>query len=458
MSRIPLSGGEHSVDESLLDSCVQAVQMGRYFNKIEPELLRKMLVHGELLNLKKDDFLIREGDDSPPEMYILIEGSLAVESQSKFILRLELPGDVIGELSAINQAPRSADVLAVDKNATHASIFYVVFAHLLAEKLRITTAQSLTRKNERVISSDEIKVAIIDESQVDRLLLRGVVEFNWAEAQIVEYDSFEKFIQKSTEHHFELIIADIQFAHSYKNDKDAFTEAFKAMKIHGSPTYIISDYCNDSIQREFLMKLGADELEVKPYSLFDVKHTIAKFKVWFYKHQELDQIERDADTDRLTGLANRRRLDEFLEALFTLYPENKQGFSMVISDVDNFKHYNDTHGHQMGDVVLSRVASIFAKNVRRGDLAARFGGEEFVMVLPNCGMKKAISIAEKLRKSLEDEVFPYQDQQPTGNLTATFGVASYPGPATLDEMLKWADDCLYRGKEAGRNVVIAADQ
>jgi diguanylate cyclase (GGDEF)-like protein len=156
-------------------------------------------------------------------------------------------------------------------------------------------------------------------------------------------------------------------------------------------------------------------------------------------------------------MANRRKLDEFMEALVTLYPEERKPFSLIIADVDNFKHYNDTHGHQMGDVVLATVASIFKARVRRGDLAARFGGEEFVMMLPKCNKDNALKIAEKLRKAVEDEDIPYQEQQPLGNLTATFGAATYPDDAdTLELLLKKADECLYVGKEQGRNCVIGA--
>ncbi|MEC8271083.1 MAG: GGDEF domain-containing protein, partial [SAR324 cluster bacterium] len=160
---------------------------------------------------------------------------------------------------------------------------------------------------------------------------------------------------------------------------------------------------------------------------------------------------------RLTGLANRRRLDEFVEALVTLYPEERAPFSLIITDVDNFKHYNDTHGHQMGDVVLARIAGILKKRVRRGDLAARFGGEEFVVILPKCDSGNAMLIAEQLRSAVEEEDIPYQEQQPLGNLTATFGVATFPDDADdVEVLLKKADDCLYHGKEAGRNVVVSA--
>jgi diguanylate cyclase (GGDEF)-like protein len=131
---------------------------------------------------------------------------------------------------------------------------------------------------------------------------------------------------------------------------------------------------------------------------------------------------------------------------------------LIITDVDNFKHYNDTHGHQMGDVVLASIAAILKRSVRRGDLAARFGGEEFVVLLPKCDKPAALKIAKKLRQAVEEEEIPYQEQQPSGNLTATFGVATYPFDAeNVDMLLKRADECLYQGKEAGRNVVIGAE-
>jgi diguanylate cyclase (GGDEF)-like protein len=152
-------------------------------------------------------------------------------------------------------------------------------------------------------------------------------------------------------------------------------------------------------------------------------------------------------------------MDEFLDAMLTLFPEEKKPFSFIIADVDHFKHYNDTHGHQLGDVVLASVASIFKNNIRRGDLAARFGGEEFVVILPNCKKDNAVQIGHKLRMAIAEEKIPFQEQQPMGNLTCTFGVATFPEDADTKELLlKKADDCLYKGKAAGRNMVVAAER
>ena len=475
MLRIPLLRSDddlaRSEEHPELDTFVHIIHSGRYFNKLDPVLLKEVLKQGELLSLEAEEYLIREGDTSAPEMYILLEGSLAVISESRFILRLELPGDVAGELAVISPAPRSADVVAetdcrlivfsndafhVAETSSQVPVFYLMLAHIMAEKLRVTTAQSLLRKDARVYPTDSPKIAIIDVTSVDRLVVRGALQNVWEEAETVEYEDPQGFIDNPLRYHFELLIVDVIFD-SPKSEGDTLKGLISALKMHGAPIFAISSFCNDSLRRVKLTEQGVDELLGKPYSIFDLKHTLSKFRTWYYKDKELDHAEHAADTDRLTNLANRRRLDEFMSALVTLYPENKQPFSMVMSDVDNFKHYNDTHGHQMGDVVLAMVASIFSRNVRKGDLAARFGGEEFVVVLPNCSKPSAAIVAEKLRKAIEEEAFPYQEQQPTGNLTVTFGVATFPDDAEdIETLLKKADDCLYKGKQAGRNIVVPA--
>ena len=121
MLRMPLLRSDddpaRSEEHPELDTFVHIIHSGRFFNKLDPVLLKEVLKQGELLSLEAEEYLIREKDTSPPEMYILLEGSLAVISESRFILRLELPGDVAGEMAVISPAPRSADVVA-EVNAT----------------------------------------------------------------------------------------------------------------------------------------------------------------------------------------------------------------------------------------------------------------------------------------------------------------------------------------------------
>lgn len=454
-----------------LDEFVKILQGSRYFKSVNPTVLKRILQLGQLFTLEKDEHLIKQGDESPPELYILLEGSLAVLAHGKFILRLELPGDIAGELALLTPGPRSAEVVAetsskiiafsqnvfaVNENSENVPVFYLMFSYILAEKLKLTTAQSLVRKNSRVIAPEKTQIALIDENEIDRLIINGVIRSQWNEANVTQFDNMMAFVDNSVNHNFDLFIVDLNFNHAFENVDEAIKSVVKTLKIHGIPIFVISALCADALEREKMMRLGVSELLPKPFSIFDLKHSILKSRVGYYQQRELDLIEQDADTDRLTGLANRRRLDQFLEALYMIYPDNRKPFSLIISDVDNFKHYNDSHGHQMGDVVLSEVASVFSQTLRKGDLAARFGGEEFVMVLPNCEKANAVRVAEKLRQAIEQHDFPCQDQQPLGTLTATFGIANYPEDAQdVEELLKKADECLYLGKEEGRNKVIA---
>ena len=460
-------------DHPELERLVARIHQGRYFRRIRVNLLKNMIRHGTLLYLEEDEYLLREGEEENiQEMYILVNGSLAVMSQSKFILRLQLAGDVVGEVAVIDPAPRSADVVAeedcqliafsgdlfqVEDDAQMAPIFYVMFAHVLAEKLRVTTAQSLIRRDNRVSSEKYLKVAVIDSSEIERNIILGILEKTWPEIHPVEYSSGEDFLKNPLEHRFSLFIVDILSFQKDGDENDQFKHAFGTMRIHGVPVFVISEYCAHPAKRDLIREHGAEEILGKPYAIEDVIHRIEKFRLSFYQQKELDRVEIASETDQLTGVANRRRMDEYLEALVALVPEKMKSFSFIITDVDNFKHYNDTNGHQMGDIVLAKVASTLSKNIRRGDLAARYGGEEFVVILPSCSLENAYNVAEKLRKLVEEVVFPHQEKQPTGNLTATFGVSSFPPAKTIKELIQQADHCLYRGKEAGRNVVITAD-
>jgi diguanylate cyclase (GGDEF)-like protein len=126
-------------------------------------------------------------------------------------------------------------------------------------------------------------------------------------------------------------------------------------------------------------------------------------------------------------------------------------------DVDNFKHYNDTNGHQLGDEVLKGVARILQSSVRSSDLAARYGGEEFVIVLPETKKEMAVVIAEKMRRAVTEHDFPNARKQPLGFVSASFGVSTFSEDADDGEgLLKAADECLYVAKEQGRNMVVKA--
>ncbi len=454
------------------DSVVEIISSGRYFKLLAPQILANVLRQGSLITLQKDHYLIREGSVEPPELYILVEGSLAIVCNDKFILRQDLPGDVVGEMAVIQCAPRSADVLAetdcrlivfpaelfnVDGYSDQASVLYVLFSHILAAKLRITTAQSMIRKNMRVTSQGHIRVGIVDANTADLAMISSAVEESWPEANITEFANPPEFVDYNHSQRFDLVIADTETLGDIQRDGNLTSTFIKSMQLHGAHIVIVSACCNSPGNRELIIDMGADDLIAKPCATFELNHVIRKSRTSYLKNLELDKVETEAQTDRLTGLANRRRLDQFMEALITVYPDSRVPFSLIMTDIDDFKHYNDTNGHQMGDLVLRKVAVAFGNKVRRGDLAARFGGEEFIFVLPDCGKDRALELAETLRATVESTVFPHQEKQPTGSITMTLGVATYPQDAhDLATLLRKADDCLYVGKEKGKNVVIGA--
>ena len=166
------------------------------------------------------------------------------------------------------------------------------------------------------------------------------------------------------------------------------------------------------------------------------------------------RLEAMATTDPLTHLSNRRALLDRLAIELDRARRYGTVVSLLMLDVDHFKRINDTHGHLVGDDVLREMGGVLQHAVRAVDVVARFGGEEFVVVLPETGPEGAVAFAERLREKIESHVFRHGESV-TPRLTASIGVASYPGlrVETTDDLIARADEALYRAKTDGRNRV-----
>ncbi|MDW8019889.1 MAG: GGDEF domain-containing protein [Chloroherpetonaceae bacterium] len=169
-------------------------------------------------------------------------------------------------------------------------------------------------------------------------------------------------------------------------------------------------------------------------------------------NEKNEELNRLIITDEKTQLYNFRYFKSQLHQEVVRSRRFGEPFSLIMVDVDKFKHYNDTNGHLLGDEVLKKVARLIRQECRETDVPARFGGEEFAVLLPRTDKEEAKFVAERIRKAIEDEVFINQEKQPGGNLTASLGIATFPTDAnTEEELVSVADIALYEAKARGRN-------
>ncbi|MBN2535489.1 MAG: GGDEF domain-containing protein [Spirochaetales bacterium] len=167
-----------------------------------------------------------------------------------------------------------------------------------------------------------------------------------------------------------------------------------------------------------------------------------------------DEASRRAITDELTGAYNRRFLDNSLDDYFETAKKNKKPLTLIMADLDYFRQINEAYGHEMGDKTILEVVKVFKKKLRETDILARYGGDEFTVLLPDTTLTVACNIAEEIRKEVEKLDFLSDMTGPVTSLSTSQGIASFPETAdTLTALRKKADDALYQAKENGRNRV-----
>lgn len=208
---------------------------------------------------------------------------------------------------------------------------------------------------------------------------------------------------------------------------------------------------NNEQDEEYGLNLGAIDYITKPF-----KPSILKARVKNHlqlKHYR-DCLTRIGMVDGLTGIPNRRRFDETISLEWRRAMRSGQPLSLIMTDIDYFKNYNDTYGHLEGDTCLRKVANQLCRTLKRpGDLVGRWGGEEFACILPETDSVGAMIVAEQLRKGIIDLAIPHDSSPIAPVVTISLGVTTMtpdPGPDSI-ELIKRSDEALYKAKRAGRN-------
>lgn len=214
------------------------------------------------------------------------------------------------------------------------------------------------------------------------------------------------------------------------------------------PVIVISG-SDDTADKVAGFEIGAVDYVCKPFNMPELK---ARLRSALRIQQLMRMLEHSAQIDGLTGLCNRAYFDKRLSDEVAAHMRTGRPFSLVLCDLDHFKHLNDTHGHPAGDAALQGFARILMSSLRKADVACRYGGEEFGLILRETRAEQAVSLLERIRSTLEATRWP---RHPEHRVTASFGVCDNPkgDPSLPASWIECADQALYQTKRLGRNCI-----
>jgi diguanylate cyclase (GGDEF)-like protein len=240
------------------------------------------------------------------------------------------------------------------------------------------------------------------------------------------------------------ILDDAKNIQSMLKDEDSFEDLqTEVMSSFDNFLGIFDEKIDSKSQQIATMNSGLDNMENQ---LDNYKKEVNDLK------NDLKKYQMESITDHLTNLYNRKYLDIKLEEEMERYKRVKVPFSVVILDIDDFKHINDTYGHLVGDQVLKHIANITKNTVRKSDFSFRYGGEEFILLLINADAENAKHIAEQVRQTIEKTNFSIKNNQFL--VTASFGVTEFKESLTPEKLIEKADSNMYRAKQTGKNKVV----
>jgi len=295
-----------------------------------------------------------------------------------------------------------------------------------------------------------VNILIVDDEEIMRNMLKDVL--TEAGYQVWSAAGGQEAISLLKETDFTIVITDMRMPGM---DGVEVTKKFKASKPEIC-IIVITGYASIQSAMEVL-KEGAYDYISKPFNIDEIKVVVRRAverQLLLKEAREKEAYQRLSIIDGLTEIYNRRHFDTMLPDELNRAAKFMKPLSCMMIDVDHFKNFNDTQGHQAGDWALKKIAQILSGSVRFTDHAFRYGGEEFVILLPETDKVKAIIVAKRLRLLVANSKFIDKKALTTAHLTISIGLSGYPEDGKDPKaLIAKADECLYRAKETGRNKI-----
>jgi len=292
------------------------------------------------------------------------------------------------------------------------------------------------------------KLLIVDDENANLKILSHILGGDYT---IYTASSGASAIEKAKDFKPDLILLDILMPEM--DGYETLSAIKSTMEIHKIPVIFITGL--DSVEDEEKgLSLDAADYITKPFSAPIVK---LRVRNQIQIVNQLRTIERLSMIDQLTNIPNRRSFDNRLHVEWKQAVREQIPISLLLMDLDRFKSLNDSYGHQQGDIILKKVSEIFTKSLRRpADFTARWGGEEFIVLLPNTPLEGALEVAESIRSEVEKTPIFFSDGTEV-RITISIGAASsMPGQTTsMQNFISEADNALYKAKNLGRNRVVS---
>ncbi len=297
---------------------------------------------------------------------------------------------------------------------------------------------------DRVLKNYETNVLVVDDSDLQRNILKEILTNIKLNVITAKNGEEALSILKDDENKFSLVLTDYNMPKM--DGMELIMEIRELYDKDQLGVIALSSNETSDVPTKFI-KIGANDYINKPYSQIEVATRVNSV---LHLVDLFDEVRMMSYIDYLTNLYNRRYFFSSAESIFDKLKRENKDLALVMLDIDNFKSINDTYGHSIGDLVIVKVAEILKKNLRKSDLLARFGGEEFSLLLENISFEDTYKLLENIRIAIDKYVLKIENIEVKFTISIGF---KYGMMKTLDDMINAADKELYKSKETGKNKI-----